>query len=97
MTRGAVGTAGSRLTVFLGAFGDAGHAFPMLALGSALVARGHEVHFETWKRWRPHADGAKVHVIHPRAPLAIRSWDFSPGAIDRAIDDGYDAARRFLG
>src|SRR4051812_7042930 len=29
------------------------------------------------KRWRPRADGAKVHVIHPRAPLAIKSWDFS--------------------
>jgi MGT family glycosyltransferase len=49
------------LKVFLGAFGDAGHAFPMLALGSALVARGHEVHFETWKRWRPHAEAAGIH------------------------------------
>jgi MGT family glycosyltransferase len=44
--------AGRRLRVFLGAFGDAGHAFPMLALGAQLVARGHEVTFETWKRWR---------------------------------------------
>ena len=52
------------------------------------------------KRWRPRVDpgsGARVHVIHPRKPLAIRSWDFSPDAIARAIDDGYDAARRFLG
>jgi UDP:flavonoid glycosyltransferase YjiC (YdhE family) len=49
------------LRVFLGAFGDAGHAFPMLALGSALVARGHEVHFETWKRWREHAEAAGIH------------------------------------
>jgi UDP:flavonoid glycosyltransferase YjiC (YdhE family) len=49
------------LKVFLGAFGDAGHAFPMLALGTALVARGHEVHFETWKRWRPHAEAAGIH------------------------------------
>jgi MGT family glycosyltransferase len=48
------------LKVFLGAFGDAGHAFPMLALGAALVARGHEVHFETWKRWRPHAEAAGI-------------------------------------
>jgi MGT family glycosyltransferase len=47
--------------VFLGAFGDAGHAFPMLALGTALVARGHEVHFETWRRWRPHAEAAGIH------------------------------------
>ena len=49
------------MRVFLGAFGDAGHAFPMLALGTALVARGHEVHFETWKRWRPHAEAAGIH------------------------------------
>ena len=28
------------MRIFLGAFGDAGHAFPMLALGTALVARG---------------------------------------------------------
>ncbi len=49
------------MRVFLGAFGDAGHAFPMLALGTALVARGHEVHFETWKQWRPHAEAAGMH------------------------------------
>jgi NTE family protein len=49
------------------------------------------------KRWRPRADGARVHVIHPRAPLAIKSWNFSPDAIERAIDAGFDAARRFLG
>lgn len=52
------------------------------------------------KRWRPTVDprsGARVHVIHPRAPLALESWDFSPDGIARAIDDGYDAARRFLG
>jgi MGT family glycosyltransferase len=48
------------LRVFLGAFGDAGHAFPMLALGKALVARGHEVHFETWKRWREHAEAEGI-------------------------------------
>ena len=49
------------MKVFLGAFGDAGHAFPMLALGTALVARGHEVHFETWKRWREDAEAAGIH------------------------------------
>jgi MGT family glycosyltransferase len=40
------------MRVFLGAFGQPGHAFPMLALGAGLVARGHEVTFETWSRWR---------------------------------------------
>ena len=48
------------MRVFLGAFGDPGHAFPMLALGRALVARGHEVHLETWKRWRPRAEAAGI-------------------------------------
>jgi UDP:flavonoid glycosyltransferase YjiC (YdhE family) len=41
-----------RLRVFLGAFGQPGHAFPMLALGAELASRGHEVLFETWSRWR---------------------------------------------
>jgi UDP:flavonoid glycosyltransferase YjiC (YdhE family) len=39
------------LRVLLGAFGDPGHAFPMLALGEALVARGHDVALQTWRRW----------------------------------------------
>jgi MGT family glycosyltransferase len=40
------------LRFFLGAFGQPGHAFPMLALGAELAARGHEVTYETWSRWR---------------------------------------------
>jgi MGT family glycosyltransferase len=38
--------------LLLGAFGDPGHAFPMLALGRELAARGHEVTLETWQKWR---------------------------------------------
>ena len=37
----------------LGAFGDPGHAFPMIALGRELASRGHEVSVQTWGRWRP--------------------------------------------
>jgi UDP:flavonoid glycosyltransferase YjiC (YdhE family) len=44
--------------VLLGAFGDPGHAFPVIALGSELVARGHDVGIETWKRWREPAEAA---------------------------------------
>ncbi|MEO6859616.1 MAG: nucleotide disphospho-sugar-binding domain-containing protein [Solirubrobacteraceae bacterium] len=40
------------LRFFLGAFGQPGHAFPMLALGAELSARGHAVTYETWSRWR---------------------------------------------
>ena len=43
------------MRVLLGAFGDPGHAFPMLALGRALRARGHEVTLQTWERWREDA------------------------------------------
>jgi UDP:flavonoid glycosyltransferase YjiC (YdhE family) len=46
------------LRVFLGAFGDPGHAFPMLALGEELVARGHDVALQTWRRWREPAEAA---------------------------------------
>ncbi len=34
------------------AFGDAGHAFPAIALARALRRRGHEVLVETWEHWR---------------------------------------------
>ncbi len=46
------------MKVFLGAFGDPGHAFPMLALGEALVARGHDVALQTWRRWQEPAEAA---------------------------------------
>jgi MGT family glycosyltransferase len=53
----------SGLRIFLGAFGDPGHAFPMLALGSRLVERGHEVSFETWVRWRDHVEEAGMRFL----------------------------------
>jgi MGT family glycosyltransferase len=49
--------------IFLGAFGQPGHAFPMLALGRRLVERGHEVTYETWERWRPHVVAAGMEFI----------------------------------
>ncbi len=58
------------LRVFLGAFGDPGHAFPMLALGSRLAARGHAVCFETWSRWRePVQDAGMRFVAAPELPV----------------------------
>ena len=44
------------MRVLIGAFGDPGHAFPCIALGRALGARGHEVVLQTWERWRPHVE-----------------------------------------
>jgi UDP:flavonoid glycosyltransferase YjiC (YdhE family) len=46
------------MKVLLGAFGDPGHAFPMLALGQELVARGHAVTIQTWRRWEEPARAA---------------------------------------
>src|SRR5438270_871978 len=58
------------LRVFLGAFGDAGHAFPMIALGARLSARGHDVTLETWKRWREHVEAAGMRfVAAPEYPV----------------------------
>ncbi len=62
--------AATPLRIFLGAFGDPGHAFPMLALGARLVERGHEVTFETWKRWHQHVEGAGMRfVAAPEYPV----------------------------
>jgi UDP:flavonoid glycosyltransferase YjiC (YdhE family) len=46
------------MRLLLGAFGDPGHAFPMLALGSRLVQRGHDVTLQTWVKWREHVEAA---------------------------------------
>ena len=63
-------TATRQLRVFLGAFGDPGHAFPMLALGSRLAARGHDVTLETWQRWREHVQaGGMRFVAAPEYPV----------------------------
>jgi MGT family glycosyltransferase len=43
---------GSERRFLVAAFGDAGHAFPAIALARALHARGHRVVLETWERWR---------------------------------------------
>lgn len=45
------------MRVMVAAFGDAGHAFPAIALGRALAARGHDVVVETWERWREPVEG----------------------------------------
>jgi UDP:flavonoid glycosyltransferase YjiC (YdhE family) len=59
-----------RLRFFLGAFGEPGHAFPMLALGARLAERGHEVTFETWSRWAEHVDAAGMRFVSaPEYPL----------------------------
>lgn len=69
-------TNANELAFFLGAFGDPGHAFPMLALGSRLAARGHAVTIETWSRWREGAEAAGMQFVaapeHPVFPTRER-------------------------
>jgi UDP:flavonoid glycosyltransferase YjiC (YdhE family) len=47
----------SRRRILVAAFGDAGHAFPAIALARALRGRGHDVLVETWERWREAVEG----------------------------------------
>jgi UDP:flavonoid glycosyltransferase YjiC (YdhE family) len=43
--------------ILIGAFGDAGHVFPAIALGKAIAARGHEVTIEIWEERRAAVEG----------------------------------------
>jgi UDP:flavonoid glycosyltransferase YjiC (YdhE family) len=73
---------GERLRLLLGAFGDPGHAFPVIALGRALRARGHEVVLQTWRRWRSHvqAEGmrfepAPEYQVFPTAERPLTPYE----------------------
>jgi MGT family glycosyltransferase len=46
----------TRRRILLGAFGDPGHAFPVIALGRELARRGHDVTLQTWVKWREHVE-----------------------------------------
>ena len=60
----------SGLRIFLGAFGDPGHVFPMLALGKRLAARGHAVTLETWRRWQGDVEAeGMAFVAAPEYPV----------------------------
>jgi UDP:flavonoid glycosyltransferase YjiC (YdhE family) len=76
--------------MLLGAFGDPGHAFPMIALGCALAARGHDVTLQTWKRWRPHVEAeglrfaaAPEYQVFPNGPEPL---DFYEAVVHATAD-----------
>jgi UDP:flavonoid glycosyltransferase YjiC (YdhE family) len=84
------GTTGRPLRVLLGAFGDPGHAFPMIALGRALVARGHAVTLQTWARWREHVEAegmafatAPEYQVFPSGPEPL---DFYEAVVHATLD-----------
>ncbi len=60
---GSAHAADRRLRLVLGAFGDPGHAFPIIALGRGLAARGHDVTVQTWKRWREAIEGEGLSFV----------------------------------
>ena len=82
---------------FLGAFGDAGHAFPMLALGAELAARGHDVTYETWRHW---GESVRSHgmrfVAAPEYPVfPTRERPLSPyEAVAAAVRETHPAVAR---
>jgi len=68
--------------ILLGAFGDAGHAFPMIALGKALVARGHRVTLQTWTRWQEQVEAegiafapAPEYQVLPQGPAPLDFYE----------------------
>jgi UDP:flavonoid glycosyltransferase YjiC (YdhE family) len=68
--------------ILLGAFGDPGHAFPMIALGRALAARGHEVTLQTWRRWQAHVEAegltfapAPEYQVFPSGPEPLDFYE----------------------
>jgi UDP:flavonoid glycosyltransferase YjiC (YdhE family) len=76
--------------VLLGAFGDPGHAFPMIALGRALAARGHEVTLQTWTRWQTHVEAeglafaaAPEYRVFPSGPEPLDFYE----AVVHATED----------
>jgi len=77
------------LRIYLGAFGDPGHAFPMLALGEALTARGHAVALQTWRRWEEPARAAGI------AFAAAPEYQVFP-TLERPLEPYQAAARAAL-
>jgi MGT family glycosyltransferase len=84
--------------VLLGAFGDPGHAFPMIALGRALSARGHTVTLQTWTRWQAdvEAEGfgfaaAPEYKVFPSGPEPLNFYQ----AVVRASHDTLPQIREF--
>jgi UDP:flavonoid glycosyltransferase YjiC (YdhE family) len=79
-----VGDGGSqrRLRLLLGAFGDPGHAFPIIALARGLRSRGHEVTVQTWRRWQAHVEAeglafapAPEYTVFPTGPEPLDFYE----------------------
>ncbi|MCW3012572.1 MAG: hypothetical protein JWO90_2976, partial [Solirubrobacterales bacterium] len=86
------------MRVLLGAFGDPGHAFPAIALASALHERGHEVCVQTWERWRAPVETAGMQFsaapeyhVFPTRERPLKPYE----AVVRATTDTRPLVREF--
>ena len=82
------------MRIFLGAFGDPGHAFPMLALGERLVARGHDVLFQTWRKWTLDVEAtgmrfvaAPEYQVFPTQERPLRPYEAASRAALETVPD----------
>ncbi len=78
------------LRLLLGAFGDPGHAFPLIALGKRLTEMGHEVALQTWSKWREHAENegmnfypAPEYQVFPTRERPLKPYE----AVGRAVGE----------
>ena len=83
-----------QLRIFLGAFGDPGHAFPMLALGSRLAARGHDVLLQTWRKWTLDVEAAGMrftaapeYQVFPTMERPLRPYEAAARAALETVPD----------
>ncbi len=86
------------MRVLLGAFGDPGHAFPAIALATALHERGHDVCVQTWERWREHVEAggmrfaaAPEYHVFPTRERPLKPYE----AVLRAATDTRPLVRDF--
>ena len=61
------------MRVLLGAFGDPGHAFPVIALGSSWSRAAMSVGIETWERWRAPCEAAGMAFCRRRSTRSSRT------------------------
>ena len=78
------------MRLLLGAFGDPGHAFPMIALGRALRAGGHDVTLQTASQWEEVVRGeglafapAPEYPVFPTAEAPLKPYQ----AVLRATEE----------
>lgn len=72
------------------AIGEAGHSFPLIAIGRELVARGNQVGMHTWFNWQNHIEDAGI-SFH-KAPV----FEHAPGESPPNVHEAAALAARQL-